>query len=94
MEILIKEHDAKGSATAIDDGQTAGKMTYSKAGSHVIIIDHTEVSPAYSGQGVGKQMLYKLVEMARFKELKIIPLCPYAASVFKKEEGIRDVLKA
>jgi predicted GNAT family acetyltransferase len=38
-------------------------------------------------------MLYKIVEMARQKNIKIIPLCPFAASLFRKLEEIKDVLK-
>ena len=68
-------------------------MTYSIAGPELIIIDHTDVEPAFNGKGVGKDMLYKIVEMAREKNVKIIPLCPFASAMFKKLEDIRDVLK-
>lgn len=93
MEILLEEENTKGFAMASKNNERAGMMTYSIAGAALIIIDHTEVEPAYNGKGVGKQMLYKIVEMARGKNIKIIPLCPFAASVFKKEVDIKDVLK-
>lgn len=93
MEIEIKEHDTKGFAVARENDKTAGMMTYSIAGTGLIIIDHTQVEPAYHGKGVGKQMLYKIVEMARDKNIKIVPLCPFAASMFKKLDEIKDVLK-
>ncbi|MHA3789991.1 GNAT family N-acetyltransferase [Flavobacterium hauense] len=94
MEILLKENGGKGSAIAQENEKRAGMMTYSIAGTELIIIDHTEVESAFNGRGVGKRMLYKIVEMAREKNTKIIPLCPFAASVFRKEEDIKDVLKA
>ncbi|WP_194778398.1 GNAT family N-acetyltransferase [Pararhodonellum marinum] len=94
MEILIKENGNKGFAMAREDEKRAGMMTYSIAGNALIIIDYTEVDPAYNGKGVGKQMLDKIVEMAREKNIKIIPLCPFAASVFKKSDEIKDVLKS
>lgn len=94
MEITVKEQGGKGSATAQENQVRAGMMTYSIAGPELIIIDHTEVEPAFNGQGVGKLMLYRIVEMAREKKTKIIPLCPFAASVFRKAEDIKDVLKA
>jgi predicted GNAT family acetyltransferase len=94
MEILLKEHDAKGFALAIVDEKRAGAMTYSIAGPQLIIIDHTEVEPEYNGLSLGKHMLYKIVEMAREKNIKIIPLCPFAAAMFKKTEDIHDVLKS
>lgn len=93
MEILIKETESKGFAIAKENGKTAGTMTYSKAGSDFIIIDHTEVELNFEGKGVGKQLLYKIVEMAREKNMKIMPLCPFANAMFKKLSDIQDVLK-
>lgn len=93
MEIEIRELDSKGFAIAREDGKKAGMMTYSIPGSDFIIVDHTEVEEEFKGQGVGKQILYKLVEMAREKNLKILPLCPFANAMFKKLEDIKDVLK-
>lgn len=93
MEILIKEHETQGYAIARENEKRAGAMTYSIAGKELIIIDHTEVAPEYNGKSVGKQMLYKIVDMAREKNIKIIPLCPFAAAMFKRADDIKDVLK-
>jgi len=93
MEITIKEQNNKGFALARENGIRAGMMTYSIPDSGFIIIDHTEVSPDFKGKGVGKEMLYKIVEMAREKDVKILPLCPFASAMFKKLEDISDVLK-
>jgi predicted GNAT family acetyltransferase len=93
MELILKQEETKGFAMGREDGKRAGMMTYSIAGPELIIIDHTEVEPAFEGRGVGKELLYKIVTMAREKNIKIIPLCPFANSMFKKLEDIRDVLK-
>lgn len=93
MDIQLQEDETKGLAFATENGKTAGKMTYSIASDDFIIIDHTEVEPAFKGKGVGKQLLYKIVEMAREKDLKILPLCPFANAVFQKTPDIKDVLK-
>ncbi|ESU18972.1 N-acetyltransferase GCN5 [Flavobacterium cauense R2A-7] len=90
-EIVIKEQDNKGFAIASVNSQKAGVMTYSITNSDFIIIDHTEVEPEF--KGVGKQLLYKIVEMAREKNIKIIPLCPFANAMFKRLPDIQDVLK-
>ena len=94
MEITIKERESKGFALAQEDGEKAGMMTYSIPGSNFIIVDHTEVDDSFKGRGVGKQMLYKIVEMAREKDIKILPLCPFANAMFKKLDDIKDVLKS
>ncbi|MEO5777268.1 MAG: GNAT family N-acetyltransferase [Flavobacterium sp.] len=74
------------------DGKQEAKMTYVFAGEKQIIIDHTEVNPGNEGKGLGKQMVKKAVEYARENNIKIIPLCPFAKSVFDKVPEFRDVL--
>lgn len=93
MELTINEQNNKGFAMAIENGKRVGIMTYSIPDSDFIIIDHTEVDPAFKGRSIGKIMLYKIVEMAREKNLKILPLCPFANAMFKKLEDIQDDLK-
>lgn len=70
-----------------------GQMTYSRAGETTIIIDHTEVSESLKGKGAGKQLVAAGVDYARKNNLKIIPLCTFAKSVFEKVNEYRDVLK-
>ena len=92
MEIIQENEERRGQFKAIEEGKEAGVMTYTWAGSTKFIIDHTEVSPDFNGKGVGKKLVMASVEYARANNLKIIPLCPFAKSVFDKVEEIRDVL--
>ncbi|RXM42536.1 GNAT family N-acetyltransferase [Flavobacterium sp. YO64] len=92
MEIQQTNDTRRGYFEAVEDGKEAGKMTYTWAGDTKFIIDHTEVNPDFNGKGVGKKLVMAAVEYARTNNLKIIPLCPFAKSVFDKVEEIRDVL--
>jgi len=92
MEIKQINDTRRGYFEAIEEGIEAGKMTYTWAGDSKFIIDHTEVSPDFNGKGVGKKLLMAAVEYARTNNLKIIPLCPFAKSVFDKVEEINDVI--
>ena len=91
--IQIHEEGSKGKAYLGEPSEPLAEMTYSKAGDTLLIIDHTEVSNTLRGQGVGRKLLDKIVQMARDKQLKILPLCPYAKSVFDKDASIHDVLQ-
>lgn len=93
LSIQLEESGNKGRAYATINGESKAEMTYSKAGDSLIIIDHTEVDESLRGQGVGRQLLDRIVAMAREKAIKILPLCPYAKSEFTKDPSIRDVLR-
>lgn len=69
------------------------KMTFSKAGDTMIIIDHTEVDGALRGLGIGEMLVDFMVNYARENKIKVMPLCPFTRSVFEKRQDIRDVLK-
>lgn len=83
----------KGAFFVEQNGERLAEMTYSKMSDELLIIDHTEVSDVLRGQGVGKAMVMQAVEMARENNTKILPLCPFAKSVFERVSEIRDVLK-
>ena len=74
------------------DGKSEAKMTFVFAGESKFIIDHTEVNEGNNGKGYGKKLVMAAVEYARKSGYKIIPLCPYAKSVFDKTPEINDVL--
>ena len=90
--IGLELNGTKGQFYVSVDGKQEGKMTFVFAGNDKIIIDHTEVSPGNNGKGYGKKMVAKAVEYAREKNIKIIPLCPFAKKVFDKTPEFRDVL--
>lgn len=94
MSTTIKQEDngKKGRFIIYSDGKEAGEMTYTWAGEERFIIDHTVVHEEFEGQGLAKKLVMEGVEFARHKNVKIIPLCPYAKGRFDRDESIRDVL--
>ncbi|ADQ16943.1 GNAT family N-acetyltransferase [Leadbetterella byssophila] len=92
MEIKHSQTETKGIFEAIEDGLKVGEMTYSKAGTSKIIIDHTQVDPSQNGKGVGKKLVNAGVAYARENGLKILPLCPFAKKVLTGSEEYQDVL--
>lgn len=92
MEIQHTDSDDKGFFKAIENGNEAGIMTYSWASHARLVINHIEVNPVYSGKGAGKKLVMAAVEYARENDIKIVPLCPFAKSIFEKMPEVRDVL--
>jgi hypothetical protein len=86
------EHSGhKGAFVLTQDGNRLAEMTYSVAGSRVII-DHTQVDELLRGKNVGAQLVRAAVEWARAENVKLLPLCPFARSVFDKTPEYADVL--
>ena len=92
MHIEQVNHEKNGYFRAVENDTEAGLMTYTWAGDTKLILDHTEVNPAFGGQGVGKKLVMQAVAFARESNIKILPLCPFAKSVFDKTPEIADVL--
>ena len=92
MNIERIEHGSKGAFLIKEENERLAEMTYSKAGENRIIIDHTEVSDRLRGTGAGKQLVAVAVDYAREHKIKILPLCPFAKSVFDRTPAFQDVL--
>lgn len=92
MIVQQDDNGKKGAFFIEQNHQRLAEMTYSWAGSDKLIIDHTDVSDTLRGQGVGRHLLDAAVQFARDRQIKIMPLCPFAKSVFDKDLSIRDVL--
>ena len=91
-EVKLEVNDKNGYFHIDIDGKTESKMTFVFAGQDKIIIDHTEVNEGHNGKGFGKIMVERAVAFAREKNIKIIPLCPFAKKVFDKTPEYSDVL--
>lgn len=93
MEIKHTDNGTKGSFYLEINGVRKAEMTYSHAGKEKIIIDHTEVDESLKGEGIGYKLVDTAVDYSRENNLRVIPLCPFAAAVFKKKgETYADVL--
>ena len=76
---------------AYDGDKLVGTCTTSPSAT-TWIIDHTEVNPAYNGQGIAAQLVKAVVDAARQAKVKIVPLCPYAKKQFDKNPEYQDLL--
>jgi predicted GNAT family acetyltransferase len=93
MENIVHERRGQRGAFVIQrEGRSLAEMTYSLGGT-IAIIDHTDVDAALRGTGAGARLVKAAVEWARAEKLQLMPLCPFAKSVFDKAPEFADVLK-
>ena len=91
MEIVHEHSGHRGAFVWMQDGKRLADMTYTVAGTRVII-DHTQVDDSLRGMGAGAKLVKAAVEWARAGNQKLLPLCPFAKSVFDKTPEYADVL--
>ena len=72
-------------------GHHVGQITFVRSGGDKMIIDHTEVEEPYRDSQVGFGLVAAVVNMARTQKRKIVPLCPFAASMFIRHPEFADV---
>ena len=89
--IKIVFSEATRRSAAYKDGKLIGECEFS-ASEKLWIIAHTGVRPAYEGQGIAKQLVEKVIEEARVRKVRILPLCPYAKKMMTGKEEYKDVL--
>jgi len=92
MQIEHKKVETKGLFYIKGENKPLAEMIYTMPSPDKMIIEHTEVSKELKGQNVGYQLVKTAVEYARQQGIKIIPLCPFANSVFKRKPEFADVL--
>lgn len=92
MEIRHKHIGSKGVFFVEDDDMVQAELVYTMPSADKMIIEHTEVGESLKGQNVGFQLVQAAVEYARAHNIRIIPLCPFAHSVFERKPDFSDVL--
>lgn len=90
-KIQQKESEGKGMFYIQKDGDIIAELTYSVQDSGIITLDHTETDPQMTGKGLASKLVRHSVEYARENQLKVDPLCEYAAKQFERHEEYRDV---
>jgi predicted GNAT family acetyltransferase len=90
----IRQHDTstKGEFVLEINGVEQGRLHYSWAGLNTVIINHTEVYPAFENRGNGLALVEAVVEFARTRKINIIPRCSFASEMFRQHPDWKDVL--
>jgi predicted GNAT family acetyltransferase len=82
-DIEVHDEDSNHRFVITVDGAVAGFARYRVAGDR-IVFTHTEVDPAYEGQGLGSRLAFAALSAVRDRKLGIEPQCPFIAAYIKR----------
>nr|WP_193611755.1 GNAT family N-acetyltransferase [Nocardioides lijunqiniae] len=69
----------------------AGFVDYQET-SELVVLTHTEVTPAYTGQGIGSVLARAALDDVRDRELKALVICPFIIGWLRHHAEYRDLL--
>jgi predicted GNAT family acetyltransferase len=69
----------------------AGVIEY-EAEPGTILLLHTEIDPAFEGQGLGAQLVAAALEDLRARGLKLVPQCPFVRSYLHRHQEYADLV--
>ena len=90
--IRIVFEEAAQQATAYDGDKPIGECQYDVDSTGKWIIVHTGVRPEYNGRGIAKRLVESVIEAARERGARVIPVCSYAQRLMAGKDEYKDVL--
>ena len=76
---------------ARDGGELAGFIDYVLRRGRIALV-HTEVLPAYQGQGIGQRLAKFALDDARRRGLRVIATCPYVRAYVERHPETHDIV--
>ena len=79
-------------SAAYDGDKMIGECQYNIDHTGKWVIMHTGVRPEYNGRGIAKRLVECIIEAARERGVKIIPVCSYAQRMMSGKDEYKNVL--
>lgn len=61
-----------------------GFTEFNRVGADTIMVTHSEVDPAYEGQGHGSRLARGVLEAIHGQGKQVIPMCPFVAAYIRR----------
>jgi predicted GNAT family acetyltransferase len=75
-----------------DGDRTIGETVYVTWHTGQVVFTHTEVDPAYAGQGLAAQLARFALDDVRSRGRRFIAACPYISAYVRKHHEYDDIL--
>jgi predicted GNAT family acetyltransferase len=90
----LVEANPQASRYELRDGDTvAGFTEYVRSGT-VIAFTHTQIDPAFEGQGLGSVLIHGALDGARADGLAVLPYCPFVRGYIARHPEYLDLVPA
>lgn len=75
-------------------GQTPAAFLAYRREPGLVVLVHTDVDPAFEGQGLGSRLVAGALDDLRGRGLGLVPLCPFVAAYLRRHPEQQDLVVA
>ena len=91
MNVTVIDSPDRRRFEAWSDGKLAGFADYQR-GDDLIVFTHTEVDPAFEGQGLGSKLAKGALDDVRATGARAIATCPFISAYIKRHSEYAELL--
>jgi uncharacterized protein len=73
-------------------GATRAGLIEHRSEPGVVLLVHTEIDPAFAGQGLGERLVADALDDLRARGLKLVPLCPFVRAYLRRHPDQADLV--
>jgi predicted GNAT family acetyltransferase len=93
MDVELRDNEAGQRFEGLVDGAVAGCVRYHRrATDGAVVLIHTEVDPAYEGEGVGSALARAVLDRMRVEGHKIVARCPFITGYIRRHPEYADLV--
>jgi uncharacterized protein len=85
----VIDNPARGRFELSEDGDTA--VADYRINGNTLYIEYVESPPALRGKGTAGRLMRGVMDAARERDLKVIPICGYAAAWIRRHDEYADM---
>lgn len=90
-DVTVRDDPERGRFELLVGGTAAGSADYHEQPGLVTIL-HTEVDPAFEGQGLGSTFVAAMLDEVRARDARVLPICPFVKGYLQRHPELADLV--
>ena len=93
LDVVVRDDPGRSRYEVLVDGELAGYADYHVQPGLVTVL-HTEIDPAFEGQGLGSRLAKGALDDARGRDVQVVPRCSFINNYIKRHPEYEDLTAA
>ena len=90
-KVVVRDNAEQSRYEAYVGSALAGFATYHSQPGLVTVL-HTEIKSAFEGQGIGSELVLRMLDEIRAKGARVLPVCPFVLAFLQRHPQYADLV--